>query len=133
MYQFGKGVAQDDAEATKWYNLAAEQGLPMAQNNLAWQYWRGRGGIPLDLLRAHMLFNLAAAGGIADAASDREKVAAENDARTNHRSAEASSRVEEACTYSRDKVKQRIGLWLDCAVAPWVLCSRQKCFGLDPQ
>ena len=34
MYQNGLGVTQDDAEAVKWYRLAAEQGNTYAQNNL---------------------------------------------------------------------------------------------------
>jgi uncharacterized protein len=35
MYSFGQDVEVDFAEATKWYRLAAEQGDPVAQNNLA--------------------------------------------------------------------------------------------------
>lgn len=35
MYSFGQDVEIDFAEATKWYRLAAEQGDPVAQNNLA--------------------------------------------------------------------------------------------------
>ena len=34
MYQDGQGVAQDDAEAVKWFRLAAEQGDADAQSNL---------------------------------------------------------------------------------------------------
>jgi TPR repeat protein len=35
MYSTGNGVAQNFAEAAKWYRPAAERGLPIAQNNLA--------------------------------------------------------------------------------------------------
>ena len=31
MYENGQGVRQDDAEAVKWYRLAAEQGFAPAQ------------------------------------------------------------------------------------------------------
>ena len=34
MYQDGLGVLQDDAEAARWYRLAAEQGNSVAQVNL---------------------------------------------------------------------------------------------------
>ena len=34
MYQHGRGVTQNDAEAVRWYWLAAEQGDADAQNNL---------------------------------------------------------------------------------------------------
>jgi TPR repeat protein len=38
MYQNGKGVPQDDAEAIRWYLKAAEQGNADAQNNLGLMY-----------------------------------------------------------------------------------------------
>ena len=34
MYQDGEGVAQDDAEAAKWYRKAAEQGNAIAKQRL---------------------------------------------------------------------------------------------------
>ena len=34
MYATGEGVPQDDAEAVRWYRLAAEQGYASAQYNL---------------------------------------------------------------------------------------------------
>ena len=60
MYATGRGVAQDDAEALKWYRLAAEQGAAAAQNNLGFIYATGQ-GVPPDLVQAHMWLNLAAA------------------------------------------------------------------------
>ena len=33
-YDLGKGVPQDDAEAVRWYRLAADQGLALAQFSL---------------------------------------------------------------------------------------------------
>ena len=48
------------AKAAKFYRLAAEQGNPQAQYNLALWYAEGDGGAP-DLVAAHMWFNLAAA------------------------------------------------------------------------
>ena len=43
MHQDGRGVAQDDTEAVKWYRRAAEQGDAEAQHNLGIMYASGRG------------------------------------------------------------------------------------------
>ena len=43
MYDNGRGVAQSDAEALKWYRLAADQGNPFAQFNLGVTYHLGQG------------------------------------------------------------------------------------------
>ena len=37
-YANGDGVPQDDAEAVRWYRLAAEQGIAAAQYNLGSMY-----------------------------------------------------------------------------------------------
>ena len=43
MYRKGEGVPENDAEAVKWYRLAAEQGGARAQSNLGFMYETGRG------------------------------------------------------------------------------------------
>ena len=43
MYAVGLGVAQDDAEALKWYRKAAEQGIVAAQYDLGVMYGNGQG------------------------------------------------------------------------------------------
>ena len=43
MYANGEGVPENDAEAVKWYRLAAEQGDAQAQFNLAVKYANGEG------------------------------------------------------------------------------------------
>jgi membrane-associated protease RseP (regulator of RpoE activity) len=43
MYDTGRGVSKDDAEAAKYYRLAAEQGQATAQSNLGIFYKNGRG------------------------------------------------------------------------------------------
>ena len=48
MYRDGRGVAQDDAEAVRWYRLAAEQGNADAQFNLGFMYVEGRGVLQND-------------------------------------------------------------------------------------
>ena len=55
------GPPQDYTEAAKWFHKAAEQGNAMAQFNLGLLYENGR-GVTQDYVRAHMWYNLAAAG-----------------------------------------------------------------------
>jgi len=43
MYANGRGVPEDDAEAVRWYRLAAEQGHAHAQYNLGVKYDNGDG------------------------------------------------------------------------------------------
>ena len=43
MYENGQGVQQNPKKAVKWYRLAADQGLPDAQNGLGLMYKRGLG------------------------------------------------------------------------------------------
>ena len=47
IYAEGDGVAEDDAEAVRWYRLAAEQGHASAQYNLGLMYAEGN-GVPED-------------------------------------------------------------------------------------
>lgn len=64
MYANGSGVPQNDAEAVKWYRLAAEQGLAEAQSNLGLMYSEGR-GVPQDDAQAVNWWRKAAAQGLA--------------------------------------------------------------------
>lgn len=43
MYDTGRGVRQNHAEAARWFRRAAEQGNPYAQNKLGLMYDTGRG------------------------------------------------------------------------------------------
>ena len=58
----GKVVPQDDAEAVRWYRLAADQGMAIAQAKLGIMYLYGK-GVPQDYVTAHMWFNIAASRG----------------------------------------------------------------------
>ena len=66
LYDTGEGVPEDNAEAVKWYRLAAEQGLAEAQNNLGHMYAKGE-GVPRDARKAVQQYRLAAEQGLADA------------------------------------------------------------------
>ncbi len=70
MYDNGLGVPQDDAEAFRWYRmaaeqryrLAAEQGNAWAQIRLGTMYYNGK-GVPWDYVEALKWFRLAAEQG----------------------------------------------------------------------
>ncbi len=62
MYDNGRGVAQDYAEAVRWYWLAADQGDAVAQNHLGFMYNNGR-GVARDTALAQMWFYVAAVKG----------------------------------------------------------------------
>jgi hypothetical protein len=62
MYEFGEGVAQDYAEARRWYRKAAEQGNADAQNSLGINYTTGY-GVPKDLTEAYAWMAVAATNG----------------------------------------------------------------------
>jgi TPR repeat protein len=62
MYDSGKGVPQDDAEALRWYQEAAEQGYGPAQYNLSMVYFFGK-GTPQDSVAAYKWIILASAQG----------------------------------------------------------------------
>ena len=71
MYETGVGVAQDDAEAVRWFRLAAEQGDANAQFNLGLRHADGR-GVPQDDVEAVRWYRLAADQGNADAKKNLE-------------------------------------------------------------
>jgi TPR repeat protein len=66
MYFNGTGVAQDDATALHWFQLAANQGLPDAQYNVGVMYRDGQ-GVAQDYAAALHWFQLAANQGLPDA------------------------------------------------------------------
>jgi TPR repeat protein len=60
-YNIGHEAPQDDAEAFRWYRLAAEQGHANAQLDLGYQYTKE--GFLQNLVYAHLWFDLSAAQG----------------------------------------------------------------------
>jgi TPR repeat protein len=75
MYYTGNAVIQDHKQAVTWFRKAAEQGHADAQQVLGLMYRYHIGGMPEDNVLAYMLWNLAAAGGNANAAEQRAAVA----------------------------------------------------------
>ena len=73
MYSNGQGVLRDDADAARWYRLAAEQGVASAQHNLGVSYANGE-GVLKDSVRAHMWFNIAGANGDETARTNRDSI-----------------------------------------------------------
>ena len=96
----GQGVAQDYAEAVKWYRKAADQGFAPAQFNLGLMYAQGL-GVAQDKSFAHMWLSLAAAQGLVAAGRPRQ-VGRQYDARPDRRGAADGERVgSEEMTCSR--------------------------------
>ncbi len=76
MYINGHGVPKNDAEAVKWYRLAAEQGNALAQLILGAMYEDGH-GVPKDRVLAYALYNLSAVADGSDnnqARRNRERI-----------------------------------------------------------
>ena len=69
MYANGEGVPEDDAEAVKWYRLAADQGDADAQYNLGNMYNTGE-GVLKNYAEAVKWYRLAADQGLAVAQSN---------------------------------------------------------------
>jgi hypothetical protein len=65
-YADGTGVAQDDAEAVRWYHLAADQGHAVAQHNIGVCHMQGT-GVAQDDAEAVRWYRLAADQGDANA------------------------------------------------------------------
>ena len=64
VYEYGVGVPEDDAEAVRWYRMAAEQGNASAQYNLGVMYDNGE-GVPEDDAEAVRWYRMAAEQGLA--------------------------------------------------------------------
>ncbi|WP_374383622.1 tetratricopeptide repeat protein [Dongia sp.] len=62
LYDHGLGVMEDNAEAARWYEAAAQQGFPLAMRNLGNQYATGH-GVAYDLELAKQWYEKAAALG----------------------------------------------------------------------
>ena len=74
MFDVGDGVPQDYKTAVKWWTIAAEQGLAVAQNNLGFMYHTGD-GVPQDDVYAHMWYNISAYNGDIKASENRDLIA----------------------------------------------------------
>ena len=68
LFALGLGVEQDRAKAFEWYLRSAENGHAGAQSGVGWYYEVGLGGVPIDLVKAHMWYTVSAVGGDVDAA-----------------------------------------------------------------
>jgi TPR repeat protein len=72
MYNEGRGVPQDHKEAEKWFRLAANQGVAVAQALLGLMYEDGQ-GVPQDNVMAYALYNLASSS-TQQAATNRQSL-----------------------------------------------------------
>jgi TPR repeat protein len=73
MHDNGEGMPEDDAEAVRWYRLAAKQGNAGAQYNLGIMYGKGEGVLEDDV-RAYAWYNIAAAQGFDLASVNKARI-----------------------------------------------------------
>ena len=59
LFDFGKGVREDNVQAAYWYNKSAEQDNANAQYALGWMYENGE-GVKKDLVKALLWYKKAA-------------------------------------------------------------------------
>ncbi|MBT5086993.1 MAG: sel1 repeat family protein, partial [Deltaproteobacteria bacterium] len=59
LFDFGKGVREDNVQAAYWYNKSAEQDNVNAQYALGWMYENGE-GVKKDLVKALLWYKKAA-------------------------------------------------------------------------
>ena len=90
MYEYGRGVPQDDKMGAQWFTRAAEQGYARAQFNLGVMYAKGK-GVPQDYVYAYMWANIAASGDSENAGKTRDVLEKKNDPVPNRRGAEISA------------------------------------------
>jgi len=62
-YDKGKGVEEDEVEASRWYARAGRQGHKNALYELGDQHFFGAGDVPFDRVRSYAYWDLAAARG----------------------------------------------------------------------
>jgi len=74
IYDQGKGVPEDDAEAFKWYKRASDQGLPSAQYSMATLFAKGS-GVARDDFAAYVWYAVAAVQSQDGAAQARDEIA----------------------------------------------------------
>ncbi len=67
MYRDGRGLAQDEAEAARFFRQAANLGIAQAMTSLGIMYVEGRGGLAQDEVEAVRLYRQAANLGRAEA------------------------------------------------------------------
>ena len=105
MYANGEGVPEDDAEALKWYRMAAEQGNAPAQFSLGFMYANGE-GVPEDYVRAYAWYNLSAAQGLEPAVKAKDRL-------REHMTAKQIARAQELSNAFFQRVRDEADLQTD--------------------
>jgi TPR repeat protein len=79
MFEEGRVVQQDCAEALRLYRLSAAQGYATAQFNLGYMFAHGNTGVAIDEAEAIRWFRLCLKEGHLDSKYDLEKVRSDAD------------------------------------------------------
>lgn len=75
LYVYGNGVPSDYTTARHWFEKAAAQGVVWAQFRLGEMYLDGLGGLPKNLVQAHLWLSMAVTQGNNLARLERDEVA----------------------------------------------------------
>ena len=105
----GGGVLKDDAEAVRWYRMAAEQGEALGQVLLGRMYATGQ-GVPEDSVLAHMWLNIAGANSFEARGSMFETI--------------SSDRALIEATMTADEVASAVALARTCMASAYRECAR---------
>ena len=109
MYDNGRGVPKSDAEAVKWYRLAAEQGFPPAQNDLGLMYANGTGG-PQDDVLAYAWLSLAVEQGNELASENKDKLQTRMTANQIARARELSAALFDRINFASEDPEAKTGV-----------------------
>ena len=123
LFEKGLGVAQDYAEAARWYMKAGERGDEEAQYNVALMYEKGT-GLSRDLDKARYWYDKV----LANTSADRESLATKRHAR--ERLANLSP-PEEIIAYEGGRFVLRRAMSGDCVVALQGVVDRDASFKFD--
>jgi TPR repeat protein len=75
LYVYGNGVQPDYTTARQWFEKAAAQGVVWAQFRLGEMYLKGLGGLPKNLVQAHLWLSMAVTQGNNLSRLERDEVA----------------------------------------------------------
>jgi len=70
MYDYGKGIPENDVQAAHWYRKAAEQGVVEAQYKIGSIYYKGE-GVPRNFMEAYAWLSIATTQGNKDAKTEK--------------------------------------------------------------
>jgi len=131
MAMAGAGLDKDEAEAARWFQLAADQGHVGAQNMYGLMLYEGR-GVARDFQRSFLYFELAAIAGNQEAAANRLIVAKKLDSQQmEDMQKKAGAMIEQIQTKVAPLVALRYGSGVALAPVGYILTHVKAVQGCD--